>query len=153
MNMIFCTVIFQVFCFLFRNTSLKQHIWVAASVYVNRDVLQGSTCFLEKCCSRDYLNVKPPQSKLFQGEYLFTYLLANRYWGSGCFQVNNYCGVFFSGEYLFAVTSSHFSLLFIRSRLSDKISSKLIKSFLKRFVQSCWSETIWETGISSGIRK
>ena len=54
--------------------------------------------------------MKIPQSKLFQGEYLFpggsTYLLVNKYWGSSFFPVNNYWGVLFTEEYLLTVTPS-----------------------------------------------
>ena len=50
--------IFKKFCLLFRNNCLREHLWVAASVYSNSYVLQGSTYFLGKYYSRKYLNVK-----------------------------------------------------------------------------------------------
>ena len=72
---------------------------MATSVYFNKKVLQGSTCFLGKYYSREYLNVKIPHFRLFQGEYLFpggsTYWLVNMYWGSGYILVNNYWWVIF----------------------------------------------------------
>ena len=83
---------------------------MAASVHFNREASQGSMYIysLGKYCYREYLNVKIPHSKLFQGEYLFpggsTYLLVKKYWGSSYLPVNNYWGVLFSGEYLLTVT-------------------------------------------------
>ena len=44
----FFAVIFQGFCLLFRDTSLKEHTWMAAYAYFNGEVLQGSTFFLGK---------------------------------------------------------------------------------------------------------
>ena len=71
MTMNFFKEIFRGFCLLFRNTYLKQHLWVAASVYFKREVSQRSTYFLGKYYSRKYLNVKIPHSKLFQGSSYF----------------------------------------------------------------------------------
>ena len=77
----FFTGVFQGFWKLFRNTCLKERLWVATSVYFNREISLGSTYFLRKYYFREYLNVKIRHSKLFQGEYLFrggsTYLLVN----------------------------------------------------------------------------
>ena len=64
MNMNFSTGIFQGFCLLFRNTYLKEQLCVAASVYFNREASQGTTYFLRKYYSREYLKVKIPHSKL-----------------------------------------------------------------------------------------
>ena len=81
---------------------------MAVSVYFNIEVSQGSTYFLGKYYSQEYLKVKIPHANLFQGEYLFpeasNYLLANKYWGSEYFPVNNYWGVLFFREYLLTVT-------------------------------------------------
>ena len=67
----------------FLGTLIQRNTLKGASVYFNRNALQGSTYFLGKYCSRKYLNLKIPHSKLFQGEYLFprgsTYLLVNKY--------------------------------------------------------------------------
>ena len=77
----FSQVFFQGFWLLFRNTYLKDHLSVAASIYFNRQASQWSTYFRGKYYSRNYLNVKIPHSKLFQREYLLhggsTYLLGN----------------------------------------------------------------------------
>ena len=82
MNMNFFRVTFQGFCLLFRNTYLKE-LKVATSGYFNKEISQGSTYFLGRCYSQEYLNVKIPRLKLFQGEYLSpggsTYLLVNKY--------------------------------------------------------------------------
>ena len=43
----FSTNIFQGFYFLFRNTYLKEHFWVAASAYFNRETSQESAYFHE----------------------------------------------------------------------------------------------------------
>ena len=108
--MSFFTCAFQGFCLLFRNTYLKKHLWMAASVYFNREASQGSiyVYFIGKHCYLDYLNVKISHSKLFQGEYLFpggsTHLLVNKYRGSSYFPVNSYWGVLFTREYLLTVT-------------------------------------------------
>ena len=70
---------------------------MAASAYFNREVSQGRRYFLRKCYSWEYLNVKIPHSKLFQGECLFpegsTYSLIY-------FLVNHYWGKLFSEEYI-----------------------------------------------------
>ena len=74
---------------------------MAASVYFNIEVSQGSTYFLGKYCSREYLKMKIPYSNLFQGEYFFpggsNYLLVNKYWGNKYFPVNNYWEVHWTG--------------------------------------------------------
>ena len=79
------------------NTYLKEHFRVAASICFNREVSQGSAYFLITYYSLEYLNVKMPHSKLFQGEYLFpgesNYLLVNKYSGSNYFPINNYWGI------------------------------------------------------------
>ena len=63
----FFTGIFQVFCLLFRNTYLKGHLKVAASVvHFNKEASQDSTYFLGKYYSKESLHVKTPLSKLFQ---------------------------------------------------------------------------------------
>ena len=104
----FFTGNFQGFYLLFRNTYLKEPIWVAASVYFNREASQGSTYFLGKYYSRRYVNVKIPDSNFYQGEHLFregiTYLLLNKYWRSIYFPVNKYWEVHFSGDYFLTVT-------------------------------------------------
>ena len=78
-------------------------------VYFNIEVSQGSTYFLGKYYSREYLEVKIPHSNLFQVESLFpegrNYLLVNKYWGSKYFPANNYCGVLFFRGYLLTVTT------------------------------------------------
>ena len=75
---------FQGFYFLFKNTYLKEHFWVAASDCCNREASQGSTDFFYY--SWEYLDEKKRHSKLFPGEYLVpggnTYLLVNKYWGN-----------------------------------------------------------------------
>ena len=80
---------------------------MTVSVYFNIEVSKGSTYFLGKYYSREYLKVKIPHSNLFEGEYLFlegsNYLLVNKYWGSKYFPVNNYWGVLLFGEYLLTV--------------------------------------------------
>ena len=82
---------------------------MAVSVYFNIEVSKGSTYFLGKYYSREYLMVKIPHSNLFQGEYIFpegsNYLLVNKYRGSKYFAVNNSWGVLFFGEYLLTVTT------------------------------------------------
>ena len=65
----FFTGIFPGFCLLFRNTYLKEHVWVAASVYFNNMASIGSTHFLEKYYFREYLNVIVPH--YFQGSTYF----------------------------------------------------------------------------------
>ena len=81
---------------------------MAVSVYFNIEVSKGSTYFLGKYYSREYLKVKIPHSNLFQGEYLFpegnNYLLVTKYWGSKYIPVNDYWGALFFGEYLLTVT-------------------------------------------------
>ena len=76
-------------------------------LYFNREASQGSTYFLGKYYSREHLNVKIPNAKLYQ-EYLIlegsAYLLLNKYWGSSYVPANNYWGVLFSEEYLLIVT-------------------------------------------------
>ena len=88
---------------------------MAASVYFNIEVSQGSTYFLGKYNSREYLKVKVLHSNLFQGEYLFpeesNYLLVNKYWGSKYFPVQNYWEVLFLGEYLLTVTPVTLALI------------------------------------------
>ena len=54
------TGIFQGFCLLFRIIFLKEHLCLDASVYFSREASQGSTCFLLKYYSWEYLNVKIP---------------------------------------------------------------------------------------------
>ena len=71
MKMNFLTGIFQGFCLLFRSTYLKEHLWVTASVYLNRKAAQGSPYFLGEYYSRDYFNVKMPHSKHFKGRTYF----------------------------------------------------------------------------------
>ena len=101
--MSFFTCVFQGFCLLFSNTYLKKHLWMASSVYLNREASQGciDVYFLGKHCYQEHLNMKILHSKLFQGEYLFpwgrTYLLVNKYWRSSYFAVNNYRGVLING--------------------------------------------------------
>ena len=108
--MSFFTCVFQGFCLLFSNTYLKKHLWMASSVYLNREASQGciDVYFLGKHCYQEHLNMKILHSKLFQGEYLFpwgrTYLLVNKYWRSSYFSVNNYRGVLITREYLLTVT-------------------------------------------------
>ena len=112
--MSFFTCVFQGFCLLFSNTYLKKHLWMASSVYFNREASQGSidVYFLGKHCYQEYLNMKILHSKLFKGEYLFpwgrTYLLVNKYWRSSYFPVNNYRGVLITREYLLTVTEVYF---------------------------------------------
>ena len=85
---------FKDFAYFFRSTYLKEYLWVAASVHFSREISQGSIYFLGKYYSREYLNVKIPQVKLFQGEYLFlggsTYLVVNECMGNSYLPVNNY---------------------------------------------------------------
>ena len=54
---------------------------MTTSVCFSRETSEGSTHFLGKYYSREYINVKISNSKLFQEEYLFpgrsTYLLVN----------------------------------------------------------------------------
>ena len=61
--------------------------------------------------------MKIPQSKPFQGEYLFprgsTYLLVNKYYGSSYFPVSNYWEVRFSGESLLTVTPDPASVFYV----------------------------------------
>ena len=84
---------FSVFVLPFRNTCLKELIWVTASIYFN------------KAAS---INVKIPHYKLFQGEYLFpggsSYLIVNKYWESSYFPVNDYWPAIFSGQHLLMIT-------------------------------------------------
>ena len=89
---------------------LRKDLWMAASVYFNREASQESidVYFLGKHCYQEYINVEILHPKLFQGEYLFpgrgTCLLVNKYWRSSYFPVNNYWGVLFTQEYLLTVT-------------------------------------------------
>ena len=64
--MYFFTGIFQGFCLLFRSTYR-----VTASVSFNKETIRESIYFPGKYYTREYLNVKIPHSKLFQGEFLF----------------------------------------------------------------------------------
>ena len=70
---------------------------------------QRSTYLLGKYYTREYLNVKIPHLKLFQGEYLFsggsTYLLVNEYWGNSCFPASRFP---VNNIYLFIFISSLF---------------------------------------------
>ena len=59
----------KIFLIFLGTPYLKEHLWVAASVYFNREASQGITYFLGKYYFREYLNVEIPHSKLFQGEY------------------------------------------------------------------------------------
>ena len=101
----FFRVIFQGFCYILGT--LKEHLWMAASVYFNREVSQGNTYFLWKYYSREYINVKIPRSKLFKRSTCFLeggLFLVKKYWRSSYFSVKNYCGALFSGEYLLTIT-------------------------------------------------
>ena len=95
----FFTGIFERFWILLRNTYAKVYLWVAASVYFNREASQESIYFLGKYYSWRYLNVKIPHSKLSQEDYLFhggsTYLLEKKFWGSSYFPKNNYLEALF----------------------------------------------------------
>ena len=61
------TNICQEFCLLFRNIYLKGHLLVAPSVCFYREEY-----FKGNYYSQEYLNLKIPHCKLFQGKYLFT---------------------------------------------------------------------------------
>ena len=146
----FFTGICQGFSLLFRDTDLKEHLWVAASVYFNSEASQGSTYFLGKYYSRDYLKVKIPHPRLFQGKYLFpggsTYLLVNTYLGSNYFPVNNYCGVLLSEEYFSYTETKFWANYYARKyRMTIKLYHFRSLQRVKRPIvpQSWWRLTRW----------
>ena len=100
--------IFQEFCLLFRSTYLKEHLWVVASAYLNREASQGSIYFPGKYyslrdikCENTILQNIPRGVPISWKEYSWTCI---KYWESSYFPVNNYWLVLFSGEYLLTVT-------------------------------------------------
>ena len=90
--------IFQRFCLHFRNLDLRQHLWATAFVYFKRLFYKGVHVSQENIALGGCLNMKIPQSKIFQG-------VANKYCGSGYFPANNYWGVHFSRECLLTITA------------------------------------------------
>ena len=125
--------------YLFKLTSLSDSFRLFQQRGFTREYVLG------KNYSREYLNVKIPRSKLFEGEHLFpkmsTYLLVNMYWRSSYFSVNNYWRVLFPGKYLLTVTPVFFALLQVTLVRCLLLAAKLLRScYIKKpFKFISWS--------------